>query len=282
MNEQSDNRHPVLTAFSRAAKGALIGIANAVPGLSGGTIAVVTGLYDELVEGLAHILKNIPLLLSVGTGVGLGLLGFANLVDFLLARYSEPTVIFFMGLVAGSFPSLLKHSGIRKFRISYALLFAAALGAVVVMGLEFSLAAAEPITVLQAGNVPLLFAGGVVGAAAMIIPGISGSFILLMMGLYSTFIRAIKDFNIPVLFVVGLGVLVGLFSLAKLMNWLLKRFPLGTYAAILGLVAGSLVTLWPGAPLQTPLLSAGTFLLGFAAAFAMGRFGGLSSSVPPG
>jgi putative membrane protein len=233
--------------FELLGKGALIGVANTVPGVSGGTIAVVTGIYDELMESIAHFIKSWKFLAILILGAGSGILIFARVIEYLMIHFPFQTLYAFIGLILGGLPFLwnkaafgdrLKPVWIVGFVLSFML--------ILLMGWGSEPGETSALTKLTAGTALLVFTAGMLAAAAMIIPGISGSFLMLLLGVYSTFIGAVNNMNLPILLVASAGMAVGIILVARAMTFFLNRFPHMTYAVILGLVTGSVVTLWPG------------------------------------
>jgi putative membrane protein len=275
MNTASSRFEPVV----HAAKGALIGAANTIPGVSGGTLAVVTGIYDRLVDAIAHFFggaggwrANLRFLIPIAIGVGVGILGFARVVDFFLRRYPDQTAFFFIGLILGSLPFIVKTGFGGRLRWRYLPPGLITFAVLLSMALAGRPPQSEPITTVTALTALVLFGGGLVSSATMVIPGISGSFILLVIGLYSTLIAAARDINLAVLGVFAAGAGVGIVLISKFISFLLARFHAVTYAAIVGLVLGSVVTLWPGTPpgLLAGLVDLAVVAGGFAAAFFLG------------
>ncbi len=231
--------------FKNIIIGAVIGIANIIPGVSGGTMAVVLNVYDKLIGAVSHFFsnakKNLLFLIPIVIGAGAGILAFSKLLEFLLTSFSMPTNYFFIGLILGSIPLIYKNATKDKFRpgslIPFILLFLA-----MVATIFFS----EKTTAVGAVSFswPLafrLFFCSIIAAAAMILPGVSGSMVMVILGCYNLVLTAISNFNIPVLIPVGLGVVIGIVLAAKGIDYCLMHFPQGTYFAILGLIAGSLV-----------------------------------------
>lgn len=275
MSTASSRLEPVV----HAAKGALIGAANTIPGVSGGTLAVVTGIYDRLVDAIAHFFggtggwrANLRFLIPIALGVAVGILGFARVVDFFLQRYPDQTAFFFIGLILGSLPFIVKTGFGGRLRWSYLPPGLITFAVLLSMALAGRPPQSEPITTVTALTALVLFGGGLVSSATMVIPGISGSFILLVIGLYSTLIAAARDINLAVLGVFAVGAGVGIILISKFISFLLARFHGVTYAAIVGLVLGSVVTLWPGMPpgLLAGLVDLAVFAGGFAAAYFLG------------
>jgi putative membrane protein len=273
----------VTKAALNAAKGSLIGAANTIPGVSGGTIAVITRLYDELIASVSGFFRtgwkrNTAFLLPVVVGVAVGIVLFARIVDFFLTDYPAQTAFFFMGLILGSVPYLVKVTLRERVKPVYAIPFVIALGLLVVMSVIGRPPASEPITSVTLQNVLWIFLAGVVSSATMIIPGVSGSFVLLLIGMYSTFIRAARDLNLPVLAVLVPGFIVGIVLVSKVINLLLTRYHGVSYATILGLVLGSVVAIWPRVDAGWYIPSGivelatgvGALVVGFALAWALG------------
>lgn len=232
-------------------KGMVIGIANIIPGVSGGTMAVVLNIYDKLISSVSEILKdwkkNLIFLLPIGIGAGTGIVLFSKLIKTLLENKPIPTNFFFIGLILGSIPMIRKKALESKFKASsiipFAITFGVLIALAVIMPPETNATIIRDLTVNS--FIQLLLAG-IIGASAMVVPGISGSFILLLIGLYTTAITAVAEFNIPLLIPIALGAIIGLIFTTKVIDKLLSRFPQPTYFAILGLVIGSVFPIYPG------------------------------------
>lgn len=260
--------------------GVAMAIANVIPGVSGGTMAVILGIYDRLVGLFAldfkQIKKDWKFILNVGLGILVGIFLFSKVITWLLESYPVPTCFFFIGLILGTMPMLAgkvreqdKHPAWYNY-----LIFAAAFGVMVFMASirEGDVSTLPVETTLTAALALKLFFGAVAAAAAMIIPGISGSSLLLVFGLYATFYKAVGDLNIPLLLPMGLGVVIGLVLGSRVIRALLRRWPVPTYFAIIGLVLGSILVVWPGLPAGLEILwSVLTLALGAAAAWFLGK-----------
>ena len=246
----------MLNYIKKIIAGVAVGIANVIPGVSGGTIAVVFGAYSDLIGAASLDIKtikaNFKIYLCLFGGMGLGALLFARLFRLVYERFPVQTNFFFVGLIVGSIFIIFdlvrekeKESSFTK--VSKIVWFF--IGLSIMLTLYFFKGAAASSTAaietLSLGNFILLFLIGFAGAAAMVIPGISGSFLLLILGAYYTVIKAITDFNIPVLIPIGLGVLTGFILSARLIGFLMEKFPKITYAFILGLVLGSVRHMLP-------------------------------------
>lgn len=246
----------MLNYIKKIIAGIAVGMANVIPGVSGGTIAVVFGAYSDLIGAASLDIKiikaNFKIYLCLFGGMGLGILLFARLFKLVYEKFPVQTNFFFIGLIIGSifiiFDLVRKKEKESSFtKVSKIVWFF--IGLSIMLALYFSKGAAASsataIETLSFGNFILLFLIGFAGAAAMVIPGISGSFLLLILGAYYTVIKAITDFNIPVLIPIGLGVLAGFILSARLIGFLMEKFPKITYAFILGLVAGSIRHMLP-------------------------------------
>lgn len=248
----------MLNYIKKIIAGIAVGIANVIPGVSGGTIAVVFGVYSDLIGAASLDIKtikaNFKIYLCLFGGMGLGVLLFARLFKLVYERFPIQTNFFFVGLIVGSIFiifDLVREKGKEKecsFTKAFKILWFF-IGLSIMLALYFFKVAAASSTAaietLSLVNFILLFLIGFAGAAAMVIPGISGSFLLLILGAYYTVIKAITDFNIPVLIPIGLGVLTGFILSARLIGFLMEKFPKITYAFILGLVAGSIRHMLP-------------------------------------
>jgi len=267
--------------WSNILRGLLIGVTDLVPGVSGGTVAFILGIYDRLLEAISGFFsrewkKHIGFLIPLAIGVVLALLLFSRLIDYLLETHPEPTQFLFMGLIIGVLPFIFKEAGAKQnFKSKHIILLI-----VLAIGMA-SLAfikpdeTAEAITSLSGSNVFLLFIAGWLASMAMLLPGISGSFVLLLIGVYPTAIKALKDLNIPIVLVIGAGVILGFIISSKVIRYLLTHFKYMTYAVIIGLIFGSFFIMFPGIPHGAELIaSILTFLGGlfFSAWFSSDRF----------
>ncbi len=251
-------KNNTVSFFSGFLKGILVGVANIIPGVSGGTIAVVLGIFDELIDAINNFYKDFKryfkFLLPVGLGAAFGIVAFSSLIEYSLTKYSFPTSMFFVGLVIGSIPLIYAKASEKKFRKEYAIPFVAALCIVAYLSLIKEPSGAADLAAATPSDMAYLFFGGAIAAAAMVIPGISGSFIMILLGLYPNVIHAIAslklllysptDINLitsiaVTLIPLGLGVIAGILLISKIISILLKKMYAPTYFAILGLVFGS-------------------------------------------
>ncbi|MCP1313249.1 DUF368 domain-containing protein [Halomonas sp. 707D7] len=236
-------------------KGAGMGAADAVPGVSGGTIAFITGIYEELIltikqfgpsawpawrqgglRGLfAHL--NLGFLIPLLAGVAVSLVSVAHLALWLMEAHPLLLDGFFFGLVAASGLVVGRAGGRRRLWHLLPLLAGLLLAQV--------LPALMPLVLLVGNEALIVVLAGAIAISAMLLPGVSGSFLLLTMGLYGTIMGAIKSLDIGIIMLFGIGCLIGLMLFSRLLWWLLKRHHDSTMALLLGFIVGSLPMLWP-------------------------------------
>lgn len=243
--------------------GIVFGVANIIPGVSGGTMLVVFGIYDQLTEaisGIKAIIKNIVFLMCFGLGAGIGLLGFASVISLLFQNFGVQTNMFFIGLILGSVPMIYRMgTSESKVKPLCAVPFVLALGVVILLAVLEQInvvPTADVVTGFDLGMTVKLFVCAIIAAVAMIIPGLSGSFIMMLLGVYETIIGAIqiKSLNFYVISPVALGVIIGIIGGAKVISILIKKYKLMVYSTIMGLVVGSVYAILPadfGFNLQT-------------------------------
>ena len=275
-------------------RGCAIGIANIIPGVSGGTLAVSMGIYDKIISSVTglfrHFKKSIVTLLPYGIGMVVGLLGLSFIIEFLFERYPLPTILLFVGLILGGVPALLQRIKGQKIGVTGVIMFILFFALLVLLPVIAGDERTDLVLTPNAVTIIKLFFIGIIASATMVIPGVSGSMILMSLGYYAPilssitdFIRAVLDFNISaalsecaLLAPFGLGVLVGIFVIAKLIEFLLARFKTYTYCAVLGLVAASPVSIFTAFRIPSPsiiilILSPIALAAGFAAAYFLGK-----------
>ena len=244
-------------------KGILIGVANIIPGVSGGTMMVSMGVYEKIIGVVNNIFKDIKksilTLLPLGIGMLLGVAVFSFVIPWCLEVYPFPTSFCFIGLILGGVPAIIKPAKESLYKegksvaaphiIAFACLFALAVGMAAMNDTQTNFASFD----LNIGFMIIMFLVGVVSAATMVIPGVSGSLVLMILGVYagimssiSGFISAVFAFDwaqifyyVGILAPFGIGVIVGIFAVAKLIEWLFAKFPSITYCGILGLIIAS-------------------------------------------
>lgn len=230
----------------------MIGLTDLVPGVSGSTIAAALGVYDRLIEALSGFFssrwrRHIGFLLPLAVGMASAMLLFSRVIRYLLEEHFAPTQFFFLGLVIGIVPMLAKRADARRsFRPRH--LAALALCAALVASLAWLNPdrAMQPTVTLSALSAAGLFLSGWLASLAMLLPGISGSFVLLVLGVYDTAIFALSTLDAALIAVIGAGVVVGFITSSKAIRFLLARFPAMSHAAMIGLVAGSTFVIFPG------------------------------------
>lgn len=230
-------------------KGVAISISQLVPGVSGGTIAIILGIYDKLLHAVNNILKDFKnqykLLLQVGVGALVGIFLFSNIVKTLFDKFPIPIGYLFIGVILGGAPLMLKKATVNGFNKKNILFLVLGMIIVLMMGTPDN-DASSIITNLSILNFIWLFVGGIVVAVALILPGISGSFMLFVLGLYNTVITAVSQFNIPILIPIALGGIFGTLVSARIIENLLIKYPEQTYILIFGFILGSVFSVFPG------------------------------------
>jgi putative membrane protein len=235
-------------------KGVVFGVANIIPGVSGGTMAVVMGIYDRLIEAISGFvtdkgkrISHLIFLIILGIGAVIGIKGLAPVIAHSLDHYPELTMLFFMGLISGSMPTVIKLAGVKK--IGMLDMLAIAIGMAVVFALGGSSDAKEGITA-AANNVDLLvlFGAAILAGGAMIVPGVSGSLVMVLVGAYPVVLYAIDKMDFKLLAVIGAGCGLGVLLFSIIIRTLLKVAANMTHCFIFGLVGASVVVLFQGLP----------------------------------
>lgn len=247
-------------------KGFIMGIANIIPGVSGGTLALILGIYEEFIGAISHLFsnlkKNICFLIPIAIGMVLAILSLSHVIDYSYKHFPIPTCLFFVGLVLGGIPMLLnKVKGKKETKkISSYIIFLLTFALVIVMAcsdLIFGEGLKVSFNNMNLISYILLFLVGVVAAATMVIPGVSGSLVLMLLGYYYPVIAVIKEFtkfknlgeNIIILGTFGIGILVGIVLISKLIEFLFKKYEVKTYFGVLGFIVASVIAI----PLSTLL-----------------------------
>lgn len=228
----------------RVLQGALIGLGAVLPGISGGVLCVIFKVYQPIMEVLSNpfkaLKKHFRLLLPVIIGVVLGFLGIAKLLGFLLEKYESPSVCLFVGLIAGMLPSLFREAG-EKGRSKGSFI---ALGVAFVIVLSL-LTALKVIEVQIAANFASYLFCGFCLALSIIAPGMSFSTLLMPLGLYQPFVDGIGNLDFGVLVPAGIGAVLTVLLLVKLINWLMENHYSVMFHAIVGIVVAATIVIIP-------------------------------------
>jgi putative membrane protein len=269
-------------------KGFVIGSSMSVPGVSGGTMAILLGIYDKLIGSISNFLKdlkgNIIFLMKfcIGAAVGIGSLAFA--IKWLMEQFPLPVSFFFLGAVIGGIPALYKKTAQSKLKLSSVIYFL--IGLIVVIAIGFIPVGNFDISVGSGLIHYLLVLGtGIIIALALVLPGISTSHMLLVLGMYDAMLAAITEFNLVYIAIVGISTVVGIFLITKPIEWTMNKFPHQTYCMIIGFVLGSTSEIFrdkiiPAIPvsadfswwISSAIISMVTFVLGYFAILYLSRF----------
>lgn len=238
-----------------------MGVANIIPGVSGGTMAVSMGIYDKMIHAATHLLsefkKSMKILIPIVIGMGIGIVALARIIEFMFAKVPFQTNLLFIGLIVGGLPAItgkVKGKTIRLSHILAFLLFFALVAGLALLGEQEGSAADLSFNLV---NVLKIFGVGIVASATMVIPGVSGSMMLMLMGYYNPVLSEINEFidnlisfNVPgllegckMLVPFGIGVVVGIFAIAKAIEIIFEKFPEIAYWAIIGLIVASPVAI---------------------------------------
>ena len=274
-------------------QGMVVGIANIIPGVSGGTMMVAMGLYDKLIHSITHLKsefkESMKLLLPIFAGAGLAIVLLSRLFEFLLANYPIPTNFAFCGLIAGSLPFIFKKVKGHSVSVGKLIPFFIFFGIVILMAVLGENGGTAADVSFSPINVIKLFAVGIIAAATMVVPGVSGSMMLMLLGYYDTIIETINDFidaliafNLTeilrvfgILAPFGIGIVIGIFAIAKLIEFIFKKAEIHAYYGIIGLILASPIAIlmktdW--SQFSLPLLALGivTFIAGWFVASKLG------------
>ena len=274
-------------------KGMMIGIANIMPGVSGGTLAVSMGIYDKLIHCITHILsefkESMKFLLPIFAGAGIALVALTFVIEALFQYYPIPTNLLFIGLIVGGLPPVVTK--VKSHKLSFGHILAGLLFFALVVGMAMMGDNGNRQVTLNLGIVPMikLVLVGIIAAATMIIPGVSGSMVLLILGYYEPIIQQITAFctavitldmagilhGIAILLPFGIGVLIGILGIAKIIEIIFEKYPVYAYCAIIGLIAASPIAIlvcsnFAGFSVSVLLISIVTFAAGFGIAIKIG------------
>ena len=232
-------------------RGVVIGVANIIPGVSGGTMMVAMGIYDKLIYSITHVFKefkkSILTLLPYLIGMLVGIVVLAFPITWGLNRQPLPTACLFVGLILGSLPMVLKEMKGEKIGVPGVILFLIFFGLIILQ--QATAGDNTAVFTLSFTEILKLVVLGMIASATMIIPGVSGSMMMMLLGYYGIITGALKSLfsnfggSIVILLPVGVGIVLGIFGVSKLIEMLLKKAKGLTYCAILGLVAASPVAI---------------------------------------
>lgn len=275
-------------------KGMVIGIANIIPGVSGGTMMVAMGIYDKLIHCITHLFSEFKESVKFVFPIAIGMLAAIVASSFVLSEMFEKipiqTNLLFVGLILGGLPAILKKvkgNKIKAGHIVVGLIFFALVVGMAAMGESEGDAADLSFGLV---NVLKLLGVGVIASATMVIPGVSGSMVLMLMGFYQPVLDAIKDFfkalialdfdgilaGMGILVPFGIGVVVGIFAIAKLVEIIFEKFPMYAYYAIIGLIVASpfaiyLMGSFPALTVVSVITGILAFVAGFFVALKLGE-----------
>ena len=249
--------------------GMLLGIANAIPGVSGGTMAVVLNIYDKIMYALSlkNIKGNLKFLIPLGIGAVLGVFLLSNVIVSAMENYPMVLNFCFIGLVLGSLPAIYRRAKGDEMHNRNWIFFVLGLGVMILLTFV-SPDATTNKTIAEFGGESIglcawLFFTGVIGCVAMILPGLSGSLVLLLFGTYGAIMESIATFNFILIGAAGLGILTGGIVGIKVIKKMLRFHPQALYFAILGLMVGSMIIIWPGFAMNTQGIIAAVGLIAF-------------------
>ena len=234
-------------------KGFLIGLANIIPGVSGGTMAVSFGIYEEIIEIASNIFKNfkknMAFILPIGIGAVIAIALLSNVITICLDKYQVATPLLFVGLILGGLPAIVKNIGKKITKPTNLIVFSITILFMLFIYLGIKDAKDVDFTNVDAIGYKILFIVGAIAAITMVVPGISGSFVLMLIGYYKPIVKTVSDLthfnnvihNLCILIPFVFGVLFGIVSVSKLIKYCLKKYPEQTYSSIVAFVLSSVV-----------------------------------------
>ena len=238
-------------------KGIVLGVAFVIPGVSGGTLAVLLGIYEELIEAASNFYKSIAdfkkyimYLLPIGLGVVFSVAVFAKLIKFGLDKAPIITILIFLGMIIGGIPALVRNVKGTKINLKDMTLMLVGLIIVISMLIFHKSNSNVVLTNMSIGGYITLFLVGAIAAVTMVVPGISGSFTLMLIGYYEPILNLVNDItsfknlgpNFILIFTFMLGVFIGIIFISKIIEWCLKHYKRETYYAIIGFVLSSIIS----------------------------------------
>lgn len=266
-------------------KGFGMGTSDLIPGVSGGTIALLLGIYDDFISSVSGLFSkrfwpSFKFLLPILLGMGLAIALLSNLFNYLLSYHEIPTMFFFTGLIIGIIPYLLKTSNFKQmFKTKHYLMILIGIIILVIITLlnNGDKHSGETLT-LSLSLIIKYFIAGMFASSAMLLPGISGSFMLLVFGAYGTVMFSISELvnlnftALPILIIIGLGILTGFMLSSRMIQYFLHHHTRMTFALIIGFVIGSIYAVFPGFPENglVWIISFLTIIIGFIVSFTLG------------
>lgn len=238
-------------------KGIVLGVAFVIPGVSGGTLAVLLGIYEELIEAASNFYKNMVnfkkyfmYLLPIGLGIIFSVAVFAKLIKFGLDKAPIITILIFLGMIIGGIPALVRNVKGTKINLKDMTLMLVGLIIVISMLIFHKSNSNVVLTNMSVGGYITLFLVGAIAAVTMVVPGISGSFTLMLIGYYEPILNLVNDItsfknlgpNLILIFIFMLGVFIGIIFISKIIEWCLKHYKRETYYAIIGFVLSSIIS----------------------------------------
>lgn len=274
-------------------QGMVVGLANIIPGVSGGTMMVAMGLYDKLIHSITHLKsefkESMKLLIPIFAGAGIAIIALSRLFEYLLEYHPIPTNFAFCGLIAGSLPFIFKKvkgHPVSVGKIIAFLIFFAIVILMAVMGETDGNTADVSFSIV---NMIKLLVVGIIAAATMVIPGVSGSMMLMLLGYYDTILKSINSFidaliafdiqallvQCSILVPFGIGVVLGIFLIAKLIEFIFSKAEIHAYYAIIGLILASPIAIllkvdWSGFSVLNLAVGIVTFVAGWFVASKLG------------
>lgn len=269
-------------------KGFIIGSSMSVPGVSGGTMAILLGIYDKLIGSISNFLKdfkgNTIFLLKFCLGAGLGIGTLAFVIQWLLEKFPFMVSFFFLGAVIGGIPALYQKTKEKTFGISSIIYFLLGLSIVISIGFiptgNFDIASGSGVI-----HYVMILVTGIIIALALVLPGISTSHMLLVLGMYDSMLAAITNFDVMYVGILGVSTLIGVFLITKPLEFTMNRFPHQTYCMIIGFVLGSTSEIFsekiiPAIPadatfawwIPSLLMAAAALVLGYIGIISLSKF----------
>lgn len=274
-------------------QGMVVGIANIIPGVSGGTMMVAMGLYDKLIHSITHLKsefkESMKLLIPIFAGAGIAIIALSRLFEYLLEYHPIPTNFAFCGLIAGSLPFIFKKVKGHPVSVGKIIAFLVFFAIVILMAVMGETDGNTADVSFSIVNMIKLLVVGIIAAATMVIPGVSGSMMLMLLGYYDTILKSINSFidaliafdiqallvQCSILVPFGIGVVLGIFLIAKLIEFIFSKAEIHAYYAIIGLILASPIAIllkvdWSGFSVLNLAVGIVTFVAGWFVASKLG------------